>query len=187
MLGTWQCTSKKSMIRRELNVPGRNLLSTASIMLSFLGGLPLLAQQPEPQRAIEEATEAFREGKTLEAKQKLNSLLEGNPSDLRALVLIGAVLDAEQHYSEAEEYYQRALKIAPGSSQLLNNSANHYMASGDRSRARAFYLQAVAIDPQHPNANLQLARMNVEEKRGLQARGYLNRLGNSASSDPVSL
>ncbi len=165
----------------------RNLLFKVSIVSSFLGGVLLFPQQREPQHAIEEATEAFREGKTLEAKQKLHSVLEGNPSDLGALVLIGAVLDADQHYSEADEYYQRALKIAPGSSQLLNNSANHYMASGDRSRARAFYLKAVAIDPQHPNANLQLARMNVEEKRGREALVYLNRLGNSESSDPVML
>jgi len=75
------------MIRRELNVR-RNLLFKVSIVSSFLGGVLLFPQQREPQHAIEEATEAFREGKTLEAKQKLHSVLEGNPSDLRALVLI---------------------------------------------------------------------------------------------------
>jgi len=68
---------------------GRNLLCNAVIALSFLGGILLFAQQPEPQLALEEATRAFQEGKTAEAKQKLRPVLEANPSDLRALVLCG--------------------------------------------------------------------------------------------------
>jgi len=84
-------------------------------------------------------------------------------------------------------YYQRALKIAPVSAQLLNNAANHYLSSGDRSRARELYLKAVALDPQHPNAKLQLARMSVEDKRGRPALGYLSHLGNDDSSNPVVL
>jgi tetratricopeptide (TPR) repeat protein len=174
------------MIGRELTVPGRNRLRKLTITVSFLGSILLFAQ-PEPQRAIDEAAQGFREGNTLEAKQKLHSVLEANPSDLRALVLMGAVLDAEQRYSEAEMYYQRALILAPDSAQLLNNVANHYLASGARSRARAFYLKAVAADPQQPNANLQLARMSVEEKRGRLALEYLNHLGDSDGHDPVVL
>ena len=54
------------------------------------------------------------------------------------------------------------------------------VATGDR--AREFYLKAVAIDRQHPNANLQLARMSVEEKQGQQAVAYLHRL--PESTDP---
>jgi tetratricopeptide (TPR) repeat protein len=100
---------------------------------------------------------------------------------------VGAVLDSEQRYSEADGYYQRALKIAPGSAQVLNNVANHCLASGNRSQAREFYLKAVAVDPRHPNANLQLARMNVEDKRGRLALTYLSRLGNSGISDPAVL
>ncbi len=166
---------------------GRNLLCNAVIALSFPGRILLFAQQPEQERAIEEATRAFQEGKTAEANQKLRPVLEANPSDLRALILIGAVLDAEQRYNDAEVYYQRALKIAPISSQVLNNAANHYLSSGEQSRARELYLKAVALDPQHPNANLQLARMSIEDKRGRAALGYLSHLGNSDTSNPVVL
>jgi Flp pilus assembly protein TadD len=138
-----------------------------------------------PGPALDEAAAAFEQGKTDEAEQKLRPVLEKHPSNLRALLLTGAVLDAGGRFSEADEYYQRALKIAPGSAQLLNNAANHYMASGNRSRAREFFLNAVAIDAQHPNANLQLARMSVEEKQGRQALAYLHRL--PESNDPGML
>jgi tetratricopeptide (TPR) repeat protein len=106
---------------------------------------------------------------------------------LRALVLKAAVLDALDRRAEAESYYQRALKLAPGSAQVLNNAANHYLASGDRRRARELYLKAIAADPHHVNANLQLAEMSVEEKRGAEALSYLNRLGDALNSDVAAL
>src|SRR5437588_9063428 len=96
---------------------------TCFMALSFLGSILLLAQS-----GIDEATLAFQQGKMAEAEQKLRPVLEANPSDLRALVLMGAVLDTELRYNDADVYYQRALKIAPGSAQLLNNAANHYLA-----------------------------------------------------------
>jgi tetratricopeptide (TPR) repeat protein len=171
----------------KLIVTGKAWVGEAMRALSFLTGVLLVAQQPGPDLALDEVATAFEQGKNAEAEQKLRPILEKHPSNLRALVLAGAVLDAGGRYSEADGYYQRALKIAPGSAQLLNNAANHYLASGDRSRAREFYLKAVAIDPQHPNANLQLARMSVEDKHGRQALAYLHRLGNPESTDPVML
>jgi tetratricopeptide (TPR) repeat protein len=106
---------------------------------------------------------------------------------LRALVLKAAVLDALDRRAEAESYYQRALKLAPGSAQVLNNAANHYLAGGDRRRARELYLKAIAADPHHVNANLQLAEMSVEDKRGAEALAYLSRLGDAVNSDAEAL
>jgi tetratricopeptide (TPR) repeat protein len=139
------------------------------------------------QALLDEAAAAFEQGRAAEASQKLDLFLKGHPADLRALILKGAVLDSLQRYAEAESYYQHALKLAPGSAQVLNNAANHYLASGDRPRARELYLKAVAIEPRHVNANLQLAQMSVDEKRGAEALVYLNRLGDSVKSDAGAL
>jgi tetratricopeptide (TPR) repeat protein len=166
---------------------GRQHLCNAAIAFWCLGGILLPAQQHESQREIDEAALAFQQGKMAEAEQKLRPILEANPSDLRALVLMGAVLDTEQRYNDADVYYQRALKIAPGSVQLLNNAANHYLASGDRIRARELYLKTLALDPRHSNANLQLARLSVEDKRGRAALGYLSHLGDNDGGNPVVL
>ena len=99
---------------------------------SFLTGVLLLAQQPSPDLALDEAAIAFEQGKTAEAEQKQRPILEKHPSNLRALLLAGAILDTGGRYTEADGYYERALKIAPGSAQLLNNAANHYLPSGNR-------------------------------------------------------
>jgi len=158
-----------------------------ALMLSLSACVLFPAQRSESQSVLEEAAQAFERGNTAEAEQKVRSVLDKHPSDLRALLLIAAVLDSRRRYSEAESYYQRALEIAPASARLLNNVANHYLAAGNRSKAREFYAKALTADPRHLNANLQLARMSVEEKRGRQALQYLNRLGNSVEADPVVL
>lgn len=152
--------------------------------LSLLAGAVLLAQQSAPQDALDEITSAFKQGKTAEAQQRLDSILKDHPDDLRALMLAGAVLDSQQRYGEAETYYQRALKVAPNSAQVLNNVANHFQASGDRDRARKFYMRTVAIDPNHANANLQLAQISVDDKQGRQALAYLSRLADSEKAEP---
>jgi tetratricopeptide (TPR) repeat protein len=146
--------------------------------------LQVFAQQSELQLALDDAAKAFEQGNVAEADQKVRSVLESHPSDLRALLLMGAVLDSLRRYGEADRYYQRALKLAPQSPQVLNNAANHYLASGNRSEARQLYLETLAADPQYPNANLQLARISLEDKQGHAALNYLSRLGTSATDDP---
>jgi len=157
--------------------------SAGKLVLAFACIGILLGQQA----TLDEAAAAFEQGRIAEAGQKLDSFLKDHPADLRALILKGAVLDTLQRYSEAESYYQRALKLAPGSAQVLNNAANHYLASEDHRQARELYLKVIAVEPRHVNANLQLAQMSVEEKRGAEALADLDRLGEAANSDPAVL
>src|ERR1700683_976760 len=158
--------------------------SSAGWLVVSLGWLGVLAgQQPAQPGPLDEATAAFEQGRAAEADQKLDAILKDHPEDLGALILKGAVLDSLERYSQAESYYQRALKLGPGSAQVLNNVANHYLASGNRERAREYYLKAIAIDARHLNANLQLAQMSVEDKQGARALAYLNRLGDAANAD----
>ena len=159
-------------------------MSSAGKLILALAWIGILVGQ---KAALDEAAAAYEHGRTAEAGQMLDSILKDHPADLRALILKGAVLDTLQRYGEAESYYQRALKLAPGSAQVLNNVANHYLAGGNRSKARELYQKALAIDPRHENANLQLAQMSVEEKQGGQALAYLNHLGASTNADPATI
>jgi predicted Zn-dependent protease len=151
--------------------------------LSAFASSVLLARQSGANVPIEEAKSALANGKTGEAEQRLDSILKDHPADLRALILKGVILDSQQRYSQAERYYQRALKLAPNSAQVLNNMANHLLGSGDRSQARQFYRKTIAIDPHYANANLQLAQMSIEDNKGQQALAYLSNLDNSTNMD----
>src|SRR5882762_6252210 len=66
-------------------VPGKRLV--AGVAFFCFDSLFLVAQQPSPELALDEAARAFEQGKTTEAEQKLRPILEKYPSDLRALLL----------------------------------------------------------------------------------------------------
>ena len=136
---------------------------------------------------MDQAAAAYEAGRPADAERILKTVLDNQPDNLGALVLMGMALDSQNQHQNAESYYQRALKIAPASAQVLNNFANHYIASGDRNRARDLYRKAIAVDVHHANANLQLAQMSVEDKQGQPALNYLNNLDGRAGLEPATL
>jgi len=155
---------------------GKTWVSEAVLAFSFLTGVLLLAQQPSPDLALDEAATAFEQGKTAEAEQKQRPILEKHPSNLRALLLAGAILDTGGRYTEADGYYERALKIAPGSAELLNNAANHYLASGNRRPRTRILFEG----RRHRSAASERQSPTGADERGGEARPTGGRL--SASS-----
>ncbi len=107
-------------------------------------------------------------------------MLAAHPSEVRALSLLGVVLDGQKRYPEAEPYYLKAIGLAPGSAALYNNLGNHYAAQQELAKAQEAFLRAVAIEPRHPNANLQLAQINLQNKN---YAGALRRLDLLPASD----
>jgi tetratricopeptide (TPR) repeat protein len=87
-----------------------------------------------------------------------------------------ARFDSEQKCEAAERIYQRALAEGSPSPALLNNAGNHYLLCGDAEKARSYFERLLARNPQHPNANLQLARFAADRHEGARALEYLSRL-----------
>ncbi len=133
---------------------------------------------------LDDAASAFERGDFVSAESTLRSLLKSKPSNAPALGLLGAVLDGEKRFDEAESSYRQAIRIDPHSATLLNNYANHQLVTGNKAGARASYLKVVAIDPARANANLQLAQFQVEDKNGPGALRYLQRLPPAAIEEP---
>jgi tetratricopeptide (TPR) repeat protein len=155
-----------------------------SLFLSL--SLVFLTQQIASPDSLDDAAHAFQQGDSASAEQKLRAVLKSDPGNLRALVLMGAVLDSQRKFGEAETCYQSALRIAPHSAQVLNNAGNHYLDSGKQNLASQYYLKTIAVDPHHINANLQLAQMNVAEKQGHAALSYLEHLPDSENTNPLA-
>lgn len=97
---------------------------------------------------------------------------------------MGISLDQQKRYKEAEPYFKRAVAAAPREPAVLNNAGNHWLAMGQQAAAKKAFAGVVAVDPSHVNANLQLARIAVEERRGPDALGHLGRLPPEMRSDP---
>ncbi|MEZ5403966.1 MAG: tetratricopeptide repeat protein [Bryobacteraceae bacterium] len=101
------------------------------------------------------------------------------PADLRE----AARLDQAGRCAEAEPIYQRALARGKPAAALLNNAGNHYVACGDPAKARNYFEQLAALSPNHPNANLQLARLELAAGEFSQAEQRLEKLAASLPPD----
>lgn len=123
-----------------------------------------------------DAIAAFNKGDLATAETAVRAALSSQPDSVQALTLFGTILDSEKKFSEAEDVYRHALRLAPRSPSILNNYANHQVEVGDVAGARASYLKVLAADPSHANANLQLAAMAIQHKNGAEALTYLQHL-----------
>jgi tetratricopeptide (TPR) repeat protein len=161
----------------------QHILSTG--LFCLLAAPALLAQDQISPALYDQVTASFQQGKLSEAEHALRSALRNHPREARALSLLGVILDSQKRYEEAERCYTQALEIAPSSAALQNNLGNHYLARGMPDRARVAFLRVVALEPRHPNANLQLAQMSVAKKKGREALLYLERLTGAERAAPA--
>ena len=75
---------------------------------------------------------------------------------------------------------EKALAQGPPSIALLNNTGNHYLVvRRARRRPSRIFERIVKSNPQHANANLQLARMAADRHQGRRALEYLSRVADS--------
>ncbi|MFN7993975.1 MAG: tetratricopeptide repeat protein [Bryobacteraceae bacterium] len=110
-------------------------------------------------------------------------LMLASPQD--EILREAARLDSEQKCPEAEAFYQKALARGAPSQALLNNLGNHYLACGNPSEARKYFERLLQSNPLHVNSNLQLARMETQQKHGTKALEYLARV--KATGPDISL
>jgi Flp pilus assembly protein TadD len=143
-------------------------------------------QAPQSNSVYEKAIQDFQNGRAADAENTLRSVLQSHPQDLQALSLTAVILDSERRYSEAEEFYIRALKIAPRSTAILNNLGDHYLAVNDLKKAQESFHAVLAVDSRHANANLQMAQMSVQAGHGAAALGYLMHLKDADQAEPIA-
>lgn len=159
----------------------KNFVLVSALILLTCAAVPAADRSSDRFAA---AADAFQEGNVATAEADLAEILRAQPKNAQALGLLAVVLDTEKKYSDADNVYRRALPLAPNSASLLNNFGNHQLATGDGVGARKTFLKVVALRPDHPNANLQLAAIAADRKNGPESLHYLERLGTSHSSTP---
>jgi tetratricopeptide (TPR) repeat protein len=159
---------------------------TAFCIGLLMGSCSIAAGQAQSNSVYEKAIRDFQNGRAADAENTLRSVLQSHPQDLQALSLIAVVLDSERHYSEAEQFYTRALKIAPRSAAILNNLGDHYLAVNDLKKAQESFHAVLAVDSHHANANLQMAQLSVQAGHGAVALGYLTHLKDADQAEPIA-
>jgi tetratricopeptide (TPR) repeat protein len=183
----WRLLNLRLLVRPEVfswQVIARRTAFCVGLFVGFNG---IAASQATPPNSVyEKAIQDFQNGRAADAENTLRSVLRSHPQDLQALSLIAVILDSERRYSEAGEFYIRALKIAPRSAAILNNLGDHYLAVNDLKKAQESFHAVLAVDSHHANANLQMAQMSVQAGHGVTALGYLTHLKDADQAEPIA-
>lgn len=91
-----------------------------------------------------------RNGVWLDEKTLWLDVTQKSPANPRGLMNYGLTLMAEGNYTEAEQYYNRALKLAPNYSVLLTNLGILEQAKNLPFIAENYFKQAIAANPINP-------------------------------------
>lgn len=78
--------------------------------------------------------------------------IDMDPSEPRAWQMCGAVLLSLQRLDEAEQYLRKALELNPHFSEAVADFGFLFLKRGDAQRARDFFEQALALEPQNLKA-----------------------------------
>ncbi len=90
---------------------------------------------------------------------RLKAALRDNPASPAALNEMARLLLNRGDGQGAQEYAARAVRIAPNDPETLNNAGMIAFAAGSAPEAEVLFKRALAADPAHPDAHLNLCEL----------------------------
>lgn len=114
----------------------------------FLGHPALGQAEPETvEELVTRGTTRFAAGNTDGAREDAERALKLSSDDFGALVLMGRVLGRNEHWPEAQPYFERALAQRPEDAVALRGKALTLCGLGQRDAARKVLDEALVLHP----------------------------------------
>jgi len=111
---------------------------------------------PANIEALSEAISTMKSGDSKKARTQLLELINQQPNISNAHVNLGITFIKDKSFSEAENSFNRALKINPDNIYALNQLGFLHRKQGHFARAKASYEKAIDIKPDYAYAHLNL-------------------------------
>lgn len=130
-----------------------------------------------------------RLGKPNAAAKHFERAIELNPQYSDAYNAYAAFLCRKKQYDRADEKFKKALANPLYRSHALVrvNAGLCAIRAGNTKRAEYYFRNLLKGNPRNPTALFQMAKISFEEKRYLQARGYIQRYGAASKHNAQSL
>jgi tetratricopeptide (TPR) repeat protein len=140
-------------------------------LAAFVAFAGLLAAQRAP---VETAWDLLAKGDRNGAVRVLGRIVETNPNDGDARLLLGSIL-AEDGNRDALPHLREAVRLMPQSAEAHNALGEAFRGFGDAKAARPEFEKAAALDPQFAQAHVNLGLVLVEAGEKDAAAGHLDR------------
>ncbi len=141
-------------------------------VLLLVATLGAVASGPGQGTPLNQAWQLATGGRQQEAVSLLRRLIEKEPRNSGARMLLGSLL-TEQRQPEAVTQLKVAIGLLPRSAEAENALAEAYLALGDANSAQPALEKAVALEPANGIAQLNLGRLLLEKGQSPAARKHL--------------
>ena len=141
----------------------------------------------DPGAALSHAVELHRAGRSAEAEVLCEQILGEEPTQPRALHLLGAIRFAGGKTSEAIDLVTRAIAAKPDYADAEFNLGAMLTAAGRPAEAAEHFGRAAALRPDHVEAQARLAATLMNLHRYAAAEGAFERLLALRPEDPAAL
>jgi protein O-GlcNAc transferase len=156
---------------------------TRGIMLYAIACGGLLWAQRAP---VEEAWALLAKGQRQQAIALLHRIIQNNPRDADARLLLGSVLQEEGDRAESIAQLTEAVRLRPRSAEAQNALGEAFNAFGDAKSARAPFEKAVSLDPKFAQARVNLGLILLQggekEVAGVQLDRAIELFGHTADA-----
>ena len=131
-----------------------------------------LAKKSDPSQPSRDYTDNFKagnqrlkEGRLEEARRAYELALAAKPDDPDVHHRLAVVADKQQMFGAADDHYDAALRKRPRDPNLLSDIGYSNLLRGDNRRAETILREALAIDPSHKGAMLNLGTLYGKQGR----------------------
>jgi tetratricopeptide (TPR) repeat protein len=135
----------------------------------LFAGVVLLAQQP-----LDRAWELAAKGQRQEAIRTLRALIDTDPKNVDARLLLGSLLMEEGERAGSIEQLTTAVRLKPKSAEAENALGEAYNNFGDLPGARTAFEKAVSIDPHYAVGQLNFGQALLAAGDSAKAAAHLD-------------
>lgn len=158
---------------RAPSQPGGGVVSAADVY-----------ERPESTRAIfVKAEDAVSKKKFDQAATLLKQVVETDNADFQAWTALGTVYFAQEKFKDAEEAYQHAIAVKPGSPRAQFNLGRLLSSQKKYEEAIEPLTKAIELQPTSGDANMLIGEAYLQVKKGSKAIPYLNEAAKNGRPD----
>lgn len=109
---------------------------------------------------INQAVEAFKSGRILEAEDLTKKLISSNPKVVFLYNLMGIILYEQKEVEKAIEFYKKGIIIDPSYAEIYNNLGLLYANNNlDNNKAENYYKKSISLNYKNPEAHNNLGSL----------------------------
>lgn len=146
-----------------------------------LGSPPSLA--PDLQALLREAVAAFNSGELASAEARCQQLLGRAPGNARVLGVYGAILHAQERYTDAERVFSELAQAEPGTALHWMNLGTARRGAGKYDEALQAYTRAADLGCATPDFYFNVGLTHLDRRDYESARAVLKKALELAPDD----